>query len=1090
MPARKDIHSICVLGSGPVIIGQAAEFDYSGTQAIKALKDDGYRIILVNSNPATIMTDPELADATYIEPLTPAVVREILKKERPDAILPTVGGQTALNLAIALAQDGTLDELDIELIGAEIDVIKRAEDRQLFKEAMTAIGLDTLRSELCRSLQEAHHAKAQFGLPIVIRPSFTLGGTGGGIAYDESQFEKIVRNGLKQSPTGEVLVEESALGWKEFEFEVMRDKADNAVIVCSIENLDPMGVHTGDSITVAPAQTLTDKEYQVLRNASLAILRAIGVKTGGSNVQFAVHPTTGRVVIIEMNPRVSRSSALASKATGYPIAKIAAKVAVGYTLDEITNDITQKTKAAFEPSLDYVVVKAPRFAFEKFKGVSGKLTTQMQSVGEAMAIGRTFKEALGKVLCSLEYGCDGFEASAVNKISGTPLTEQNLLERLNAPTAERLWLIAESFRCGRSVEDIFATTAIDPWFLTHIAQMIAFEIELQTSIDADKLWQAKQWGFSDASIASLTNKSEQEIRALRYQNKVVPCFKQVDTCAAEFEAFTPYLYSCYERPQIDDIESPPTNAKKIMVLGGGPIRIGQGIEFDYCCVQAVQALTKAGYETIMVNCNPETVSTDYDCADRLYFEPLTFEHVMNIVEHEKPEGVIVQFGGQTPLKLAKRLEQAGVPIIGTSPDAIDRAEDRGRSAALVAKLGLKQPPSYLVKSIEEAKVAAQALGYPLMLRPSYVLGGRAMELIYDDAGLLRYLTSAVQASDERPVLIDRFLDEAIEVDVDVVCDGSTVIIGGVMRHIEEAGVHSGDSACVLPPHGLDRAVVDEICEASRRLALELHAIGLVNIQFAVQKNQVFVLEVNPRASRTVPFVSKTTGFPLARIAALVMAGQTLDELGVEQPPIHSVDFPYVAIKEAVMPFNKFPEADAILGPEMRSTGEVMGIATLFEDAFAKSQMAAGMTLPLDGTIFISIAEPDKEAILPAIRGLSQAGFRILATSGTHHFLKSHGISSRRVNKVREGSPHILEAIEAGEVQLLFNTTLGPRSVYDSYLFRRKALELHIPYYTTVQAAEAASRTILHLRQSPLLEVASIQERLRDLAEMKNAGQNA
>ncbi|MDA0712608.1 MAG: carbamoyl-phosphate synthase large subunit [bacterium] len=1093
MPARRDIKSICVLGSGPVIIGQAAEFDYSGTQAVKALKEDGYRVILINSNPATIMTDPDLADVTYIEPLTTLMVAEILKKERPDALLATVGGQTALNLAMSLSKENILQELGVELIGAEVDVIERAENRQLFKETMATIGLETLHSETCHSLPEALQALLKFGLPNVIRPSFTLGGTGGGIAHSNEEFVKIVEHGLAMSPSHEVLIEESVLGWKEYEMEVMRDGNDNAIIVCSIENFDAMGVHTGDSITVAPAQTLTDKEYQVLRNASLAVLRAIGVKTGGSNVQFAIHPKTGRVVVIEMNPRVSRSSALASKATGYPIAKVAAKVAVGYTLDEIVNDLTLKTKAAFEPSLDYVVVKAPRFAFEKFKGAKAELTTQMQSVGEAMSIGRTFKEAFGKILCSLEYGACGFEDEAIEKIAGKKVLGENLEQRLrDMPSPERLWLIAAAFRRKITLEEISAMTFIDPWFLKHIEEIILWEDELSQKNNLDNLsvedwWQTKQWGFTDARLAQLFNTSELVVRGKRVEMGVNPVYKRVDTCAAEFEAFTPYLYSTYEKPRgqvVDDkivykldCESAVTNNKKIMVLGSGPIRIGQGIEFDYCCVQAVASLMEDGFETIMVNCNPETVSTDYDCANRLYFEPLTFEHVMNIIELEKPYGVIVQLGGQTPLKLASLLDKAGVKILGTSSDAIDRAEDRERSGAMVDKLGLKQPPSAMVKSLSEAKIAAKHLGYPLLLRPSYVLGGRAMELVYNDKGLELYLTSAIKASDDRPVLMDRFLDDAIEVDVDLICDGTTARVGGVMQHIEEAGVHSGDSACVVPPHSLSDDIVAQIGASAQALALELGAVGLVNVQFAVQKDNVYVIEVNPRASRTVPFVSKAIGVSLAKIAALLMAGKKLEDIPLKNWPILKSQFAFFSVKEAVMPFLKFPAVDALLGPEMRSTGEVMGIAVRFEEAFAKSQMGAGMTLPLKGNIFVSIADPDKPYILDAIRRMHQLGFHILATAGTAGFLTAYNIPSERVNKVRQGTPHILDYISSGGVQLMFNTTLGSKSVYDSYLFRRKAIEQQIPYYTTVEAAVAASLSIEHLKSNPVYGVKSLQEHL-------------
>ena len=1098
MPARRDLKTICVLGSGPIVIGQAAEFDYSGVQAVKALKSDGYRVVLVNSNPATIMTDPGLADATYVEPLVPEVVARVLEKERPDALLPTVGGQTALNLAMDLAKDGVLDRLGIELIGARVDVIDRAENRERFKATMDEIGLGSARSAVCHSLDEARAVISDLGLPLVVRPSFTLGGSGGGVAHTEEEFLEIVKSGLDQSPTKEVLVEESLLGWKEYELELMRDKNDNVVVVCSIENLDPMGVHTGDSITVAPAQTLSDREYQRLRDAGIAILRAVGVETGGSNVQFAVNPKDGRLVVIEMNPRVSRSSALASKATGFPIAKVAAKLAVGYTLDEIQNDITQKTKAAFEPSIDYVVVKWPRFDFEKFKGARRALGTQMRSVGEAMSIGRTFQESLGKALRSLELSIPGLDDIGVSKAGGEPVApgddKETLLERAKTPCPERLWLVAAAMRRGASDEEVFAATAIDPWFLAQIRGVLEVEERVQAAgaldaLDEELLWEAKQAGLSDQRIGQLAFATPLDVRARRKALGVTPVMKRVDTCAGEFEAHTPYLYSTYERPffRVDggeveearESESRPTEGRrKVLILGGGPIRIGQGIEFDYCCVHAAFALKDAGVESVMVNCNPETVSTDYDTADRLYFEPLTLEDVLNIVDAEQPEGVIVQFGGQTPLKLAKGLLEAGVRILGTPPDAIDRAEDRGRSTELVEKLGLLQPKGGMATSFEEAEALATSLGFPCMIRPSYVLGGRAMEIVHDVDELRRYLQTAVRASDEKPVLVDKFLDGALEVDVDVLCDGERAIVGGVMQHIEEAGIHSGDSACVLPPHTLEGPVVEEICDSARRLALELGVVGLMNVQFAVRRNRVFVIEVNPRASRTVPFASKATGLPLARLATFVMAGQKVKDLGVSEPRFARQPGGRFAVKEAVLPFIKFQGVDTLLGPEMRSTGEVMGIDPDYESAFAKSQIGAGTRLPSEGTVFVSIADVDKEAVLPAVRRLHEAGFQILATGGTQRFLEGAGVPSERVNKVREGSPDVVEALAAGRVQVVFNTTVGAAAVKDSYSIRREALIRGIPYFTTVAAAEAASLAIVRMVQGPF-NVRSLQEYLAD-----------
>ena len=1100
MPKRDDLRCICVLGSGPIVIGQAAEFDYSGAQAVKALKACGYRVVLVNSNPATIMTDPELADATYIEPLVPDVVARILEKEKPDAVLPTVGGQTALNLAMALERDGTLQRLGVELIGAQADVIDKAENRQRFKACMDSIGLDSARSFVCHSLDEANNARAQLGLPIVIRPSFTLGGAGGGIAKTDKEFLAIVQGGIDASPTREILVEECLVGWKEYELEVVRDTHDNCIIVCGIENLDPMGVHTGDSITVAPCQTLTDREYQKLRDASIQILRAIGVETGGSNVQFAVNPQDGRVIVIEMNPRVSRSSALASKATGFPIAKIAALLAVGFSLDEIVNDITKKTKAAFEPSIDYVVVKHPRFDFEKFKGAERKLTTQMKSVGEAMSIGRTFREAFGKALRSLELGVFGLEPHGITKAGGAPVEEgaealAKILTRMETPCPERPWLVAEALRRGASGADITRRTGIDPWFVAQFEEVLAEETRFAgktlDAVTADEFWDAKQAGLSDPRLAVLLGASPDDVRDRRKALGVTPQMKRVDTCAGEFEAQTPYLYSAYERPfevldngmprDIVDDEARPTDRRKVMILGGGPIRIGQGIEFDYCCVHAAWALKAAGFETIMVNCNPETVSTDYDTSDRLYFEPLTLEDVLNICDVEKPWGVIVQFGGQTPLKLARGLLAHGIQVLGTPPDAIDRAEDRKRSAELVDKLGLLQPPGGTATSKQDVEDLAIKLGFPVLLRPSYVLGGRAMELVHEVESLRRYLERAVQASEDRPILVDRFLDGAIEVDVDVLCDGRRVVVGGVMQHIEEAGIHSGDSACVLPPHSLDGPVVEEIIDHARRLALELGVSGLMNAQFAVRRNRVFVIEVNPRASRTVPFASKATGLPLAKLAARIQAGASLDEL--EREMGRRLDIPmtfegvgHYAVKEAVMPFIKFPGVDVLLGPEMRSTGEVMGIDRDVELAFAKSQIGASARLPLSGSVFVSVADVDKDAVLPAVKRLAEAGLKVIATGGTWAFLEGGGVKASRINKVREGSPHILESLAGGQVQLVVNTTTGAASVKDSFSLRREALTRGIPYFTTVAAADAASRAIVRLQNAPL-EVCSLQEYL-------------
>jgi len=1079
MPKRTDIKKILIIGAGPIVIGQACEFDYSGTQACKALKEEGFEVVLLNSNPATIMTDPDFADRTYIEPVTPEILAKIIEKERPDAVLPTLGGQTALNTAVAVAELGILEKFGVELIGAKLPAIKKAEDRTLFKQAMEKIGLAVPKSGLAHNRQEAMEVIKEIGFPAIIRPSFTLGGTGGGIAYNMEEYEKMSIAGIDASPTDEILIEESVIGWKEYELEVMRDTADNVVIICSIENFDPMGVHTGDSITVAPAQTLTDKEYQILRDASLKIIREIGVDTGGSNIQFGINPKNGRLVVIEMNPRVSRSSALASKATGFPIAKIAAKLAVGYTLDEITNDITRETPACFEPSIDYVVTKIPRFTFEKFPAADATLTTQMKSVGEVMAIGRTFKESFQKALRSLEIGVSGFDSKMFDLGSETrrALTgkeQQLLLERLRVPNCDRLWYVGDALRSGMTVDEINKHTAIDPWFLHNIRQIIEMEELLKKADLTDNknfrkiMREAKQYGFSDKFLAKLWKKTEDEVRELRLSNGIRPVYKRVDTCAAEFVAYTPYMYSTYE----EECEAEPTDRKKIMILGGGPNRIGQGIEFDYCCVHGVFALAEDGYETIMVNCNPETVSTDYDTSDRLYFEPLTLEDVLAIVHVEKPVGVIVQFGGQTPLKLAVALEKAGVPIIGTSPDAIDRAEDRERFQEMLHKLGLRQPENGTARSFEEAEKVADRISYPVVVRPSYVLGGRAMEIVYDVDNLRRYMHTAVQASPEHPILIDKFLDEAIEIDVDALCDGSEVVIGGIMEHIEEAGIHSGDSACSLPPYSVGPEMVAEIRRQTVLMALELNVKGLMNVQFAIKDNDIYILEVNPRASRTAPFVSKATGRPLAKIAARVMAGKSLRELGILDDIIPK----HISVKEAVFPFVKFPGVDTILGPEMKSTGEVMGIGETFAEAFAKSQLGANVKLPLSGNVFISVRDADKKHVVSAAEKLYKAGFGILATGGTASFLEEKGITVRRVNKVLEGRPHIVDAIKNGEVQLVVNTTQGAQAVADSFSIRRESLMHGLAYYTTVAGAKAVADGICALKEHEL-DVKPIQDYL-------------
>ena len=1081
MPKRTDIKKILIVGAGPIVIGQACEFDYSGTQACKALKEEGYEVVLLNSNPATIMTDPDFADRTYIEPVNPETLARIIAKERPQALLPTLGGQTALNCAVAVAKDGTLEKYNVELIGAKLPAIEKAEDRTLFKAAMENIGIAVPKSGLAHSREEAIEVIESIGFPVIIRPSFTLGGTGGGIAYNMEEYLQIAMSGIDASPTDEVLVEESVIGWKEFELEVMRDTADNVVIICSIENLDPMGVHTGDSITVAPAQTLTDKEYQLLRDASIRIIREIGVETGGSNIQFGINPDDGRMVVIEMNPRVSRSSALASKATGFPIAKIAAKLSIGYTLDEIPNDITRETYASFEPTIDYVVTKMPRFTFEKFPQADATLTTQMKSVGEAMSIGRTFKESLQKAMRSLEIGSCGFESrffddAELNRRTLDDSELHALEEKLRVPNWERLWYVADAMRAGLTINEIFALTYIDRWFLHKIEQLVAMEQRLlkakelleqpEGEVFQTLLREAKQMGFSDMRLAKLWKSHEDKVRTLRHKLNIRPVYKRVDTCGAEFEAFTPYLYSSYE----EECEAEPTDRKKIMILGGGPNRIGQGIEFDYCCVHGVFALGEDGYETIMVNCNPETVSTDYDTSDRLYFEPLTFEDVLEIVHVEKPEGVIVQFGGQTPLKLAVALEKAGVPIIGTTPDAIDRAEDRERFQELLYKLGLKQPANGIARSVPESEKIAERVGYPVVVRPSYVLGGRAMEIVHDLQQLRDYMQYAVEASPDHPILVDKFLSQAIEVDVDALCDREQVVIGGIMQHIEEAGIHSGDSACVLPPYSLDKSIVDEIRRQTVALALELGVCGLMNIQFAVKDDEIFLLEVNPRASRTSPFVSKATGRPLAKIAARIMAGKTLAELGVLEEIIPE----HISIKESVFPFTKFPGVDSLLGPEMKSTGEVMGIDFEFGKAFAKAQLGANVRLPTSGQVFVSVKEEDKTAIVEPVLKLRDAGFEIVATSGTAAFLRAYGVQAVPINKVKEGRPHCVDAIKNNQITLVFNTTFGTQSIIDSFSIRRSALMHNVAYFTTVAGIQAAADGILAMKRESL-DVTPIQE---------------
>ena len=1078
MPKRTDIKSILIIGAGPIVIGQACEFDYSGAQACKALREEGYRIVLVNSNPATIMTDPNLADATYVEPITPDMVAKIIEKERPDALLPTMGGQTALNTALALADNGTLARFKVELIGARRDAIAKAEDRELFRDAMTRIGLESPKSQIAGTWDEAKAALDGIGLPAIIRPSFTLGGQGGGIAYNRDEFEQIVRNGLEVSPVNQVLVEESVLGWKEFEMEVVRDHADNCIIVCAIENIDPMGVHTGDSVTVAPALTLTDKEYQIMRDASIACLREIGVDTGGSNVQFAVDPETGRLVVIEMNPRVSRSSALASKATGFPIAKIAAKLAVGYTLDELSNDITKVTPASFEPTIDYIVTKMPRFTFEKFPGSDPLLTTSMKSVGEAMSVGRCFAESLQKAFRSMETGLTGLNEIP---IPGGDDPEV-IIAALAQPKPDRLLTIAQAYRAGLSTETIQKACKYDPWFLEQVRAIVETENTVRAGglpDDAQELWRLKRMGFSDARLAELANTDEPAATALRQRLDVHPVYKRIDTCAAEFASETPYLYSCYEGGGSipPECEAEPTDRTKIMILGGGPNRIGQGIEFDYCCVHAVFALQEAGYETIMVNCNPETVSTDYDTADRLYFEPLTAEDVIEIARKEQSngtlKGVIVQFGGQTPLKLAEALEAAGIPILGTSPDAIDLAEDRERFQDLITRLDLRQPPNGIAHSLEEAEAVAAKIGYPVLLRPSYVLGGRAMQIVHDRDGLVHYIATAVQVSGDSPVLVDSYLNDAIEVDVDALADGETVRVAGIMEHIEEAGVHSGDSACSLPPYSLPPETVAAIARQAEALAKALGVVGLMNTQFAVRKEDgayaIYILEVNPRASRTVPFVAKAIGAPIAKIAARLMAGEKLADF----PPINLTPG-HIAVKEAVFPFARFPGVDTLLGPEMKSTGEVMGIDRDFGRAFAKSQLGASAMLPAAGTVFLSVRDGDKAAIVEPARRLVEMGFKLIATGGTVRALQAEGLEISRVNKVMEGRPHIVDAIRNGEVDMVINTSEGKQAVTDSFSLRRAALNERVPYYTTMAGARAAVEGIAALRAGDL-EVSPLQD---------------
>ncbi len=1057
MPKRTDIHSILIIGAGPIVIGQACEFDYSGAQACKALQEEGYRVILVNSNPATIMTDPNTADAVYIEPVHWKTVAKVIEREKPDALLPTMGGQTGLNCALDLVREGVLKKFDVELIGASREAIDTAEDRGLFRKAMQDIGLEVANSEIAHSLEEAFAVQANIGYPVIVRPSFTLGGSGSGIAYNREEFETIVANGLDLSPTTEVLLEESVIGWKEFEMEVVRDRNDNCIIICAIENLDAMGVHTGDSITVAPAQTLTDKEYQSLRNASIAVLRRIGVETGGSNVQFAINPVDGRILVVEMNPRVSRSSALASKATGFPIAKVAAKLAVGYTLDELQNDITNgATPASFEPTIDYVVTKIPRFTFEKFSGANDRLTTQMKSVGEVMAIGRTFQESLQKALRGLETGIDGLVEICPSVLSDDD--RARLRHELQMPGPDRLLYVADAFRHALPGKEIAGLTGIDPWFLGQIEEIVRLEQKIRrdglASLGADRLRRLKRKGFADSRLATLLATDEHVVRRHRLQAGIRPVFKRVDTCAAEFSTTTAYLYSTYE----EECEAEPTHNNKIVILGGGPNRIGQGIEFDYCCVHAALALREAGYETIMINCNPETVSTDYDTSDRLYFESLTFEDVMEVIELEKPHGVIVQYGGQTPLKLARALEAAGAPIIGTSPDSIDLAEDRERFSQLVQRLNLKQPPNCIARTEEEAVTMGTEVGFPLVVRPSYVLGGRAMEIVHNEDDLRIYMNEAVEVSNDAPVLLDRFLDQAVEVDVDAVCDGDHVTIGGIMEHIEQAGVHSGDSGCSLPPATLSAELQEQLSEQVVALAKGLNVVGLMNAQFAIQGGVIYVLEVNPRAARTVPFVSKATSVPLAKVAAKAMVGIKLQEQNVLDTPVPD----YFSVKESVFPFSKFPDADPILGPEMKSTGEVMGTGRSFSEAYAKAQLASGVTLPSFGQALLSVRDRDKAAAVKLARVMVERGFDICATDGTARYLAENDIKCRRVNKVREGRPHIVDMIKNGEIAFIANTTEGKQAIRESHSIRAAAVQNKVTYYTTLAAAMATCMALDHL----------------------------
>jgi carbamoyl-phosphate synthase large subunit len=1072
MPKRTDINSVLIIGAGPIVIGQACEFDYSGAQACKALREEGYRVILVNSNPATIMTDPDIADAVYIEPIVWQAVEKIIEAEKPDALLPTMGGQTALNCAMDLIKHGVLEKYDVEMIGATPDAIDMAEDRERFRRAMDDIGLNSARAEIAHTMDEALEAQKKIGFPIIIRPSFTMGGSGGGIAYNRAEFMDIVGRGLDLSPTSEVLLEESLLGWKEYEMEVVRDRNDNCIIVCSIENLDPMGIHTGDSITIAPAQTLTDKEYQILRDASLAVLRKIGVDTGGSNVQFSLNPADGRLIVIEMNPRVSRSSALASKATGFPIAKVAAKLAVGYTLDELQNEITGgATPASFEPAIDYIVTKIPRFTFEKFPQAKAELSTQMKSVGEVMAIGRTFQESLQKALRGLETGSDGFDEQVDLKADGAM---DEIRANLVGTGPDRLWYVGDAFRAGFTQEAIFNATSIDPWFLAQIEDLILHEKSFSElplgMVEAEPLRIMKRKGFSDRRLARLLGVSEHAFRSHRHSLGVRPVYKRVDTCAAEFATNTAYMYSTYE----EECEAQPSGREKIMVLGGGPNRIGQGIEFDYCCVHAALSMREDGYETIMVNCNPETVSTDYDTSDRLYFEPLTLEDVLEVVEVEKPRGVIVQYGGQTPLKLARDLEAAGVPIIGTSPDSIDLAEDRERFQALIEKLGLLQPPNITARSIEEAIAGADAVGYPLVVRPSYVLGGRAMEIVYDETDLRRYMREAVQVSNDAPVLLDHFLDQAIEVDVDAVCDGKDVFVAGIMQHIEQAGVHSGDSACSLPPFSLSEAQQDELRKQVAKMAHGLKVIGLMNTQFAIQGDNIYVLEVNPRASRTVPYVSKAIGYPVAKIAARCMAGISLQEQGIPDKVVPE----YYSVKEAVFPFLKFQNVDPILGPEMKSTGEVMGVGRSFAEAYYKSQLASGDILPESGAAFVSVREADRAGAVEIARRLVALGFRVVATRGTARSIKAAGIECEVVNKVLEGRPHIVDKIIDGDIDLVVNTTEGTQSIADSFEIRREALQNKVVCTTTISGGLATCEAILHKKELNVYRLQDLHKEVR------------